>query len=389
MPAGGPFEGSPLDRREFLKKLGGAGALLSAAAAFSASLLRRAEAAPLGAPRLIKLHGTPRDIGRQYADQAGDLVLERLRLMRKEGSKVPKESVEQSRIFLNVKANSILVEIEYLAAALRESEEDLLILSAEAPGAGIRRAGCSSFVIDSKISKDAKVWAGQNIDDAGRLERFGVLLLRHPLDAPASLTWALAGGVGAIGMNLKGLALTMNYMQTAQKRAPIAIFPEFVANSALRQKDFKDASAVLTRTQVMTPCTFILAHADGTRVIVERTPHVFHASVPGEHFAAHTNHFLDRGLKEEDTSEKVFPNSKGRLKRLRRLLDRRGLTVEDLKKVLADTEGKPNGICRSAEPRTIASVLMCPEERKMFAAKGRPDEAKYHEFTLTRRPERE
>jgi hypothetical protein len=338
---------------------------------------------------LIKLSGSPKEIGRQYADQAGDLVRERLKLMRERGSRISRETIEQSRIFLAVKANSVLVEIEYLAAALNEPEEDLLILSAEMPGAGVRQAGCSSFVIDPKVSKDGRLWAGQNVDDASELERFGVVLLRHPQDSSPMITWALAGGVGAIGMNSDGLTLTMNTMQAVSDRLPEAIFPEFVANSALRQKNFKDASAVLTQEPLMNACAFILSDDGKTRLVIERTTHIFRAFTPGAGFAAHTNHFIDQEFKTQDASDKVFPDSKSRLKRLNALLDRKELTTDDLRKILADSEGKPHGICRFAEPATIASVLMCPKQKVMLATRGRPDKSEYHEFTLTLKPERE
>lgn len=382
------MEETKLDRREFLKELGRAGVVLSAGGMFSALSLERVLAAPGGAPKVIKLHGTPKSMGRQYAEQAGDLIRERLNLMKTKGTRIHRDLVEQSRIFLNVKAHSILVEIEYLAENLDVKEEDMLILSAEPPGVGIRRGGCSSFVIDPKASSDGNVWAGQNIDDASYLERFGVVIIRHPLDTPPMITWALAGGVGATGMNFSGISLTMNYVQTVKKRPPVGIFPEFIANSALRQESFKDATAVAAHTPIMGPCAFTIADAAGQRVIIERTTHIFRAMTPGARCACHTNHFIDRALQTEDTGKEIFPNSKGRLKRLNRLLDRKDVSLDQMKKALADTHGKPHGICRHADPPTIASVLMCPKDKVMFALRGRPDSGKYEKYILTREPER-
>ena len=60
-----------------------------------------------------------------------------------------------------------------------------------------------------------------------------------------------------------------------------------------------------------------------------------------------------------------------------------------MKQVLADTRDDPNGICRTAEPPTIASLLMCPRKKLVLAMRGRPDRGKYGEFTLSRDPERE
>lgn len=376
-----------MDRRGFLKVCGKAGLVIGAGGALSQLLTDKAfaQVGAVGGPLLIRLKGSPSDMGKQYADQARDLILARLKLMREKGGKVPAEWVEMSRVFLNIKANSIYMEIAAMAERLDEKEEDLLMLSAEPPGVGIRQSGCSSFVLDKKVAKDGQVWMGQNIDDTSELEKFGVVIVRRPLEQPPSITWALAGGVGAIGMNLCGLAVLMNYVQAVSGRVENGIFPEFVANAALRQKQFKDVMGVLTETQIMTSVAYLAASREGDRTIVERTPLRFAAWAPGGNYMAYTNHLDDESMRGDDQTAKTFPDSKARLKRLGALLaGKQGVETPDfLKKVLGDTEGKPLGICRHASPRTIASVIMCLKENRLYATKGGPDVEQYKEFVLT------
>ncbi|HUV39968.1 MAG TPA: C45 family peptidase [Planctomycetota bacterium] len=374
-----------MNRREFLKSCGKAGLVLGAGGVFSASVVRRASAGAEDGPKLIKLHGSPKDMGRQYAEQIGELVVERLKRLEEKGSRVTRKTVEESRIFLSVSAGDILTEIESLAAAIEWQSEKLLILAAEPPGAGIRRAGCSSFAVMPKAMKDGNLWLGENVDDAGDLEKFGIVIVRHPLEGPPMMTWALAGGVGGIGMNLAGVALTMNYVDAVTKSPVAAIFPEFVANAALRQKTYKDARAVLGNTQLMDAVIYTLAHASGECDVIERTPLTFQVLGRDPLLAAAANHFVSEDLKITEPEKPVFPNSRGRLKRLTELLRRKDLAVADLRAALADVEGKPNGICRHAEPPTIASLLMCPNERVLYATQGSPDKAKYGKFTLTGR----
>lgn len=376
-----------MDRRDFLKACGKAGLAVGAGQFLSQPIAGKlfAQAAPGAGPLLIQLKGSPREMGKQYAQQAQDLIKERLKLFREKGSKVPAESVEWSRVFLSVMANSILVEVESMAAELGEKEEDMLTLSAEPPGAGIRVGGCSSFILDRSVVKDDRVWMGQNVDDASELEKFGVIVIRRPLDGPPMITWALAGSVGGIGMNMNGLALLMNYVQTAEVKQQSAIFPEYIANAALRQKAFKDMIGVLTDTQVMTPVTYLAAGKEGDRIVVERTPLRYAGWTPPQKFAAYTNHFVEEVMRGEDTTAKTFPDSKARLKRLETLLlNKKGVEGPDfLKTVLSDVEGNPNGISRHANPPTIASIIMCPKDNVMLATKGAPDRAKYGEFVLT------
>ncbi len=376
-----------MNRRDFLKELGKAGIVVSAAGAFSAVTFDSLFAAGAG-PKVIKLAGSPRDMGRQYADQAGELIVSRLAKMKKEGTWMPRDVLEDSQIFLNAKAHAMLQEVEGMAGMLEESVLDVLALSAEVPGAGVRKKkGCSSFVIAREKSKDGKIWGGQNVDDSSSFEKYGVVIIRHPGIAPPSITWALAGGLGGIGFNMSGVMLTMNYMQTGAKRIHMAIFPEFVANGALRQKDVERARAMLCKTALTTPVSFILSDLKGKRYVIERTENAIRGMVHPQPYACHTNHFTDLLFREEDDHKSVFPNSRGRLRRMHVLLGgQKAIGLDNMKKMLADTKGKPNGICRQAEPKTIASILMCPEKQLMIATRGRPDMSKYHEITLPRRP---
>jgi hypothetical protein len=199
------------------------------------------------------------------------------------------------------------------------------------------------------------------------------------------MTWALAGSLGGIGFNYEGLALTMNYVHGRDDRkVPVAIYPELVANAALRQKEFNSALDVIAHTQLMRPVIFILADSGGKRYVVERTAHIFQGLPPGKTFCCATNHFRSPEMEGEERSRKVFPETERRLRRLEKLLDATGLKDVDLKKILADTEDRPTGICRQENPRTIASLLMCPEMRRMYAAMGTPDIAEFNEFVLTK-----
>ena len=378
-----------MKRREFLKACGRAGLLAGAGGVFSASFLEHAEAAG-DVPKVVRLHGSPKEMGRQYARQIGELIVERLRRMEQKGSRVSAKAVQQSRMFLMVSAMDILTEIESLAEALGEESEKLLILAAEPPGVGIRPRGCSSFVVKPKAMKDGKTWVGENVDDDGTLAKYGIVIVRHPASAsPPMVTWALAGGVGGIGMNRAGVALTMNYVEAGARKPLAAIFHEFVANAALRQKTFDNAKAVLAKTQVMDPVIYTLVGPDGTCDVIERTPHVFQFRARDEKVTVCTNHFLSDKLKITAPDKPVFADSPARLKRLTRLLGKDDLTEARLRAVLADTDGAPRSICREAEPSTIASILMNVTDRTFWSTRGRPNRAKYGKVHLYARPERD
>ncbi len=374
-----------MDRRDFLKVVGAAGIAIPASGLLSQLLSGKTFAEDAGGgPLIIRLKGNPREMGKQYAEQARDLIKDRIKRTHESGSKVTQEAIDWSRVFLSVQANSIIQEIDAMADKLDEKEDDVFTLSAEMPGVGMRVGGCTSMVLDKSMSKDNRVWLGQNVDDTAELDKYGVIIIRRPNEGPHTMTWALAGGMGGIGMSTAGLALMMNYVQTVSGRTPNALFPEHIAAAALRQKDFKDMMGVLTDTQVMAPVTFVACDKGGERVVVERTPLKFSAFTPAKNYAAYTNHMQDKDMTGDDTTEKAFPDSKKRLARVEALLgSKKGQAQPDfLKSILGDMEGKPESICRQASPPTIASIIMCPESRLMLATKGSPDRAKYAEHTL-------
>jgi hypothetical protein len=379
-----------VDRREFLRSIGKTGVAFGAAGLLGDSLTERVFANPGEKMPFIKLSGTSADMGRQYAKQAGDLIKERIKWMHDNGTLVDADSIDQSRVFLDISAEAVSDEVKALAAALDEKVQDIMILSAETPGVSLRKVGCSSFAIEGGVSKDGKPWAGENVDDAAQLQRFGVVIVRHPLEGPAVMTWALAGGMGAIGFNSTGLSLTMNYLKLKADKPPVAIYPEFIANCALRQPDFKNVTALLTGSPFMKACSFIVADGTGQLLYLERSAHQFKGIKPGAKFIAATNHFRAPDFARDDDGGYIFPDSKGRLARLEKLLDRKTpFAVDDLKKILADTVGDPQGISRHGDVRTIAGILMCPVKKTMLVCWGPPDTVgEWNEYVMTAKPER-
>ena len=94
---------------------------------------------------------------------------------------------------------------------------------------------------------------------------------------------------------------------------------------------------------------------------------------------AHTNHFLYHG-NVDDISLSRIKNSKERLTFINKMLNQ-SLTHRKIKNILK-YHGNDNLICRHGEVQTIASAIVYPQDRSMFACVGNPCVNEYQNFEL-------
>ena len=163
---------------------------------------------------------------------------------------------------------------------------------------------------------------------------------------------------------------------------------ELIVRQALSQKNFGGALSLLADPQVSVASAssfaVLLADSKGKMALVERTTEHFSGHEPGQQWLIHTNHFLDRGLARDDLGKKVFPDTTARFRTLRESVSRRRqVTVEHLKTLMTNHDGNPKGICRHEEEhKTIASMLLCPNDGTLSVAQGNPCVSKWETFKL-------
>ena len=272
---------------------------------------------------------------------------------------------------------------------LRVSERDVLLMGMLLPLWELSAFPASTVAVGPARTADHKTWLALNVAYPLDHARFGLVVRRKVRDRPTTMMWSLAGGFGLAGVSSTGLAITGVWLKFEGEAIAPGLTGELVLRLALTQKDISGAMAVLADPQAGVPAasSFAVLVADdrGHMALVERTTDVFRGHKPGEPWLAHTNHFLDRGLAKFDLSKKVFPDTFARYRLLTQTLTRRrNVTVGLLKKLMANHEGNPRGICRHEETcKTVAATLLCPNDGTLMVTQGPPCMNKYETFKLS------
>jgi isopenicillin-N N-acyltransferase-like protein len=238
--------------------------------------------------------------------------------------------------------------------------------------------GCTALAVSGDAGATGLPLGAQNRDLVPAYRgRMAVLLLR-PTGRPAVLMHAVPGELGGVGMNEHGVAVFANSLWAKTGRnwqaPPVtrrALLECASADEAARRACAMDGPAV---------GSFLVVDAAGRIRNLEILPQALAVIARDRGVFAHANHCLDAGLQRHEVDVLPSPGSPGRCARMQGLLDAAAgrITVEDVKRLLADHAGRPEPICRhaggAAEWETTAALIAEPAARTLHLSYGPPCE---------------
>jgi isopenicillin-N N-acyltransferase-like protein len=342
--------------------------------------------------------GTPRALGRQHAEQARAQIrafLDYLGHTLGLSCEQLRARAQRFQPLFEQHAAHLAEETHGLAEGAGLSFTEALAVQIRGELAHVQAEACTTFVVSARGTASGEILIGQNSDMDPELEDLAYVLRLEPDGKPAMLMWTFGGMLGYHGLNAAGVAHFANALGGGPAWAMgLPHYP--VKRLMLEQRSLDDVLALLRRVPVCSCGNYVLC--DGTRRIadVELTPAglgLLHDG--GEGFLAHSNHFVCGPYACPATDAASVPDSFPRLARMRALLagHRGRLTVEDLRRFLADHEGHPTSICRhphggpdhpsvSARGRTIASLIAEPAAGRLHVSRGNPCQAAYATYSL-------
>ncbi len=215
-------------------------------------------------------------------------------------------------------------------------------------------------------------------------------------DGPSFVTLVEAGLLAKVGMNAAGVGLCTNTLVSDGDEGRIGVPYHVLLRSGPRQRvrprgrpdDHRGRARPVgqlpdRRRHRLRRRPRDGPRADGVRVL---TP------VDGQ--ITHSNHFRSTDLTGEDLYARRKPHTLTRLRNVTESLSERpSLSVDDLKKVLADHQDSPSSVCQHPNEAvherertaTIAGVIMDVSNRTMHLAAGRPCVARWETRTLAPR----
>lgn len=351
---------------------------------------------------LLKLEGSPRDIGYSHGKQGGERIRSFLEIIVKHGiESIPDFTREKALShakryvpFIEDYAPDLAEEIRGIAegANIQLEEAYLLQLRAELTQLTIENEstpeGCTSFALPSSMTEDGEVCIGQNVDLSPFYKDFGVMLHIKPDKGPAILCYSQIGTVAHAGVNSAGIGLALNAVYSSDWRpgVPRPVLYRLI----LEQGITSEALKVLIDAKRASSCNYLIANKSGEIKDIEVTAQ-HHIVMDGqEDLMVHANHFNHRDMLEfEKRPKDKLENSKFREERLRQLISscEGRVSLGKLKEFLTDHERHPTAICTHAEGNpwnfmTIASIIAQPADGIMHVSLGQGCKNEYVKYSL-------
>ena len=355
--------------------------------------------------KVVECAGTPYEIGLQYG-KASEAVL------RKSLGMCLKTLTGFAKVTLNadLSTDEILSTAGKFLSMVEDFDPELIeFVKGEAEGAGMSfreafylrcaydmlfcygqiSSMCTSFAATGSATRNGKTIVGRNIDFSGDWP-FELLKIKHA-DGMEQLAICV-GGVEWEVLNSYGFCNSMNGIFNMDYRLNLPYGCYMF--KAMRQRSIGAALRVLCQA-ARGFLYHVLASGEGDIIGIESTSDEFQILQPEDDILVHSNHYLSDNFKQVDgayTTFRDFTDTFLRITRIRKLMKKHNgdITAESMMEILSDHNNFPNSICRHPDPaspgalvnKTLASVIMVPEDRKMFIAYGNPCQSEYMEYGL-------
>ncbi len=351
---------------------------------------------------LFKLGGSAYDIGYQHGWAGRERIRDFLRVIVDHGREfistlTLEKACGQARLyrsFIDAYAPHLTDEIKGIAEGAKISLDEAYLLQARAeftqltvegnPSIG----GCTSFALSGSRTEDGGIWLGQNLDLTPFYKPFGVILHITPENGPIILCYSQIGSLAHMGINSAGMGCAINALYSSgwKSGVPRPILYRLI----LEKENVTDALRAITDAERASSCNYLLAHRSGEIRNVEATPQQQGTiGVEGEALV-HTNHFTHpQMIPFEKRPKDKLENSRFRQSRFQELLAGHPgkLTLQALKRFLADHQNYPRAVCTHAEGNpwniaTVASMIAQPSRGLIHVAPGQACRNQYVTYAI-------
>jgi isopenicillin-N N-acyltransferase like protein len=352
-------------------------------------------------PPLIRIGGTPREMGLAFGQQRRDSIRHMIGNVRA----FLDETYDQIRLGWE---DAILQTHKYLPYAQELTPRYVEELRAVAEGADVpfddvmvlncleaittdalHLLGCTTFVANEDHTADGHVLVGHNEDWLPADESDVVLIHAQPSGEPAYLAMTYGALLPNIGFNSEGICQCCDSVYPTDVRMGVPRI--FVSRAVLAARSMSDAIAAALASHRAAGYNHVLAHASGEAYNIEVSARHFSMMYAQGGILAHTNHYLSRRMARLENDSQHLIGSRVRYYRALRLLRRSHRhNAESFQQILRDHMNFPNSICSHEviddnpldRQKTICSMVMDLTEKQMHVAWGAPCQNEYFTYRL-------
>jgi isopenicillin-N N-acyltransferase-like protein len=347
--------------------------------------------------REIEVAGTPREMGRQLGEAAGEeicgfheIALQQLgrtiRISHARAMEVAAQSISYAEDY----SPSMVEELRGAAEASRLNLEDLMLLQIRNQLHAAADAGCTSLSLSPCKTTRSGNLVAQNWDNDPALDPITIVLTRRPTGKPALVNLTQAGLIAYIGFNEAGIGVCLNALPAPARALGV---PHYFAVRGIYEADsLAGAVESVRRAQRAIPANIMLATPQGPADLEITIDQVHVLQATDSVGISHTNHCLHPELQPTNEQFPELIQSYARKQRIDSLLsfssDRRS-SVDDVQAALRNHEDYPRSICRHTNDdpgtgywQTVFSVIIEPEKRQMHVSRGTPCDHPYEVYRL-------
>ena len=349
----------------------------------------------------IEVSGSPREMGRQIGEAAGEWIRDFAGIALDRVNKtVPisrKKALEMATAsFRHVEAYSpdMLEELHGMAESSGIPPAELMLLQIRNQLQPDEDAGCTSFSAVTEPSPASPAvgdssLVGQNWDNDPALDPMTIVLTRRPENKPALMNVTQAGLIGYIGLNDRGIGICMNTLPAPSR--PLGVPFYFIVRGIYEADSLDGAVNAAGRAERAIAGNLMLATPQGPADLEITLDEVRVLTGDGSGLVTHTNHCLHPDLLAINDEFPELIESRPRKRRVDQLfsdLDSR-TDVESLKDVLRDHDNHPKSICRHENDHpqngfwtTVFSIIMEADAGRVHVCRGNPCQRPYETYQL-------
>ena len=346
--------------------------------------------------REIEVAGTPREMGRQIGEAAGDevrgfsdvalsLVNKTLRVSKASAGQTAARALQDAERY----APDMVEELRGTAEGAGVSLDDLMLLQVRNQLHSDADAGCTSLSWAADGPRQTSSLVAQNWDNDPDLQPFTIVLTRRPTGKPAVMNITQAGLIAYIGFNDAGIGVCLNTLPAPSR--PNGVPHYFTVRGIYEADSLAGAVQAVRRAERAIPANIMLATPDGPADLEVTLDGVEILQDDSAGWVTHTNHCRHpRWLAFNEQFPELI-QSHDRQRRIDGLLreGNRNPDLEDVKRLLRDHDGYPRSICRHGNDdpktgawKTVFSVIIEPRARRMHISRGNPCQSPYETYQM-------
>jgi isopenicillin-N N-acyltransferase-like protein len=360
--------------------------------------------------RVVRVTGGPEQRGRQYGDQARDLIHAAItgyaavfrhyagwdwptvrRHALRFSAQIDEFAPQSAREIAGI-AEGAGVEVADVLALNTRSE---IMFAAPSPTRPVPPPECTSFALLPQRTDSGRLLAGQNWDWIEQARQTALLLQVRRDDGPDFLTLVEAGMLAKVGVNASGVGLCTNTLISDGDEGRVAVPYHILLRSVLDSDSGRRAIDGIRGATRANSANYLVVDDSGFCVDLETSPSSGGCSELRTEDGAitHANHFVTAGLTGEDRYLQRKRHTTDRLRNLTASVAAvRRHTEQGLRAVLADHRDAPNCVCQHPDPElpepertcTVAGVIVDVHERSLTYSSGSPCEAPWTRQTVGR-----